>query len=683
MKRLLVAAAIANASFIIGSSAVAVAAPPVPLVDYKVKAGDNCAGIARRLFGDSHRIDLIHRFNNLGPSPHHLKAGMVLRLPASLKVAPPLEGTGEPDAHLTFLRNSVDSFTPEQHHGKRDEALNRGHRVSTAAASSAEVTFLDESQLQLAEHTLVVILGETRSTAQQKAGGETTLVTGSLRMHLGELAGKKQAPAVGIATSGGAHIAVGQGEAQVGVDEKKTTRLSVYRGRSKMKSADKEVVVPEGFGTSAAAGAAPAKPHPLPPAPTWSTPPTIELAGDRGTAAWRGGYAPGEGSEAAQFHVQLARDERFNDLIVETRVPASVNALAAVDLPVGAYLARVSAFDSDGLEGPFSAVAKFTVVAAVVDEGTPARTASVALPPGMTCTLDGKPVSAPSLPLTPGKDHVLSCSAAGGAPSELNVPASRCGRFLVGAHALDGTLDGTEVVRGIEIAVSDVAGAPVDLPVELRLPRGASATPLMVTTPGVSRSTVRWAGGDIEVTPVIAGHAQTPVLLEDVPRPRAPRVFVPGETPPPAKISPWRLVMGAALTSRFGAHSAFGGLLEGGVRHEPGSEGGFGWSLTLRASIVDSGGGEVALVGLHLSGIKQLGGPVWGYVSLAPEVFAPYTWPFAGAGLGGLVLIGAEARIDAFAPFLEIGYETPALGVSVDYSSWGAIAVHLGVRFAR
>lgn len=125
------------------------------LVNYTVLPGDSCGHIARRLYGDSHRIDLIHQNNDLGPLPHKLRPGLVLRLPVSATA-----GSREPDARLTFVRNQVEAYTPDYHRGQKNEALAEGNRVGTLAASSAEISFVDETRMQLGEHSMVVIFGE-------------------------------------------------------------------------------------------------------------------------------------------------------------------------------------------------------------------------------------------------------------------------------------------------------------------------------------------------------------------------------------------------------------------------------------------------------------------------------------------------------------------------------------------
>src|SRR5439155_3527327 len=64
-----------------------------------------------------------------------------------------------PDARVSFIKNDVEAFTPGEHKAHVEESLVRGNRVDTLADSAAEITYADDSRLQLGEHTLVVILG--------------------------------------------------------------------------------------------------------------------------------------------------------------------------------------------------------------------------------------------------------------------------------------------------------------------------------------------------------------------------------------------------------------------------------------------------------------------------------------------------------------------------------------------
>jgi hypothetical protein len=208
------------------------------LREYRVEPGEtSCPRVAKKVFGDPKAVRLIHAYNRLGPQPHHLKPGQILRLPVSEK-APVPEG---PDAYLTFVRNQVEAYTPRVHSGQKDEALVRGNRVSTLDASSAELTFRDDSRLQLGERTLVIVLGDESRKAEQRRTAETTLVEGELRAHLGALAGTSSPPKpLELRTAGGHRITIerggAKGEAKLEVERDRLARLAVYEGRSRLGS---------------------------------------------------------------------------------------------------------------------------------------------------------------------------------------------------------------------------------------------------------------------------------------------------------------------------------------------------------------------------------------------------------------------------------------------------------------
>lgn len=369
-------------------------------MEYTVQAGDTCIGVAKWVLGDPKKIVLLHELNALGPPPHHLQAGQVLRLPRVKAGAPTPAG---PDAQLTFLRNEVEAYTPERHRGQLNEPLLRGHQVGTLAESSAEVTFADETQLYLGEHTLVVILG--RSGEHQPRESSTTLMTGSLRAFLNGM--PRGARPLNLSTPA-AQVALGAGEAQVQVDPAKTTRLSVYRGRSEIEAQRRRVQVPEGFGSRAAQGAPPTTPRPLPAAPVWlESPPEVVLTADERAAVY-GRYGVGKsGPQVAQWRVQVARDGRFRDLVADTRVPVTVDRLEARGLPPGGYFARVSAIDADGFEGPAGAAAAVQVGRVQVQAGR------LLVTPGLACGLDGAAPQAVAGPLEvdPARPHELRCGA--------------------------------------------------------------------------------------------------------------------------------------------------------------------------------------------------------------------------------------------------------------------------------
>lgn len=345
--------------FALAAASVCVVASADEGVRHTVKKGDTCASIAQQYYGDSRLVDVLHKANPVFgtlPPPHNLKEGSIVIVP------PKPAGESAPDARLTTVRNRVEVLNPETRPGKPKDPLFRGNRVNTEASSSADVTFRDESQVKLGERTLVVILGDVKSAAKKEETAiGTQLVTGNLRAFM---SGKSKNGELAVQTSA-ANVAVTAGEAQVGSDEKKTSRLAVYQGTSSIAAQGVTRNVVPGFGSKAELGKAPTVPKPLPPAPVWTKLPLRVLL-DKGSGAPPivGEYdlPPNPVTPASEWRVQVGRDERFRDLVVDTKVPVATKRFQGQTPGPGHYWLRVSAIDDDHFEGPFGAPALILVV---------------------------------------------------------------------------------------------------------------------------------------------------------------------------------------------------------------------------------------------------------------------------------------------------------------------------------
>jgi len=453
---------------------------------YVVVAGDTCPIVAKKVYGDAERIDVLHEANpQLGAVPHNLVPGQVLNTP---KPAPP--------AKVTFVRKDVVAATPATHPAKVNEDLERGHKVSTLANSSAELTFKDTTRLQLADHTLVVVLGTSSSqaSAKQATPADTTLMTGELRVHLGALVGKPKAidtPSAKTDVSG---------ESKLSVDDKSATRLAVYAGKSSIAAGGAKVNVDKGFGSKAELGKKPTKPLPLPAAPVWSTPiPTGILA--LGDAEIASAYRPGEGGPTvAKYHVQLSRDAAFNDLIVDVRVASDVTRFEAKALGPGRYFARVSAIDADVFEGPYGDVARFVVIRMSASPASAGKTAAITVDGGalgnVACGLDGAPMTpvTASIPFTPGHPHVLRCAPTS-APSELaelSFDESRGGPIAFHDERGEVHVASAMIEEEVKLTIRDASGAPVrNARIVAKAPAGVSVAPIRELAPGVYVTVVR------------------------------------------------------------------------------------------------------------------------------------------------------------------------------------------------
>jgi serine/threonine protein kinase len=79
------------------------------------------------------RLADIHAHNEMGPSPHHLKTGSILRLPRA-------GAARSPDARITFVRNQVEAFKPEPKPAEVNETLFRSAPRSARLPSCASRT---------------------------------------------------------------------------------------------------------------------------------------------------------------------------------------------------------------------------------------------------------------------------------------------------------------------------------------------------------------------------------------------------------------------------------------------------------------------------------------------------------------------------------------------------------------
>lgn len=577
--------------------------------EYVVVQGDTCPIVAQKVYGDRTRYDVLHEANpELGPVPHHLVPGQVLKTPKP-----------KPPAKVTFIRKDVVAATPSAHPAKLNEDLERGHKVSTLADSSAELTFKDTTRLQLSDHTLVVVLGasSTLSSAKQATPADTTLMTGELRVHLGALVGKPKA----IDTPS-AKTDIG-GESKLSVDDKSATRVAVYQGKSSIAAAGAKVEVQSGFGSKAELGKKPTKPRPLPAAPVWSTPiPKAVLAlGDAEIAAV---YAPGEGGPAAaKYHVQLSRDTAFNDLLVDVRVPSEVTRFEARALKPGRYFARVSAIDADAFEGPFGPVAGLGVVRVTASPAAPGKAAEITVDGGATgdvvCGLDGAAMAKPPLPFAAGHAHVLRCAPADAPADAGELPI---GEALGGPIALDDVageprLVGAMIEQEVRLMVRDASGAPVrDARITSKAPPGVTVAPFREAAPGVYLTTVRRpAATSGAVVFEIGGVATRTVKLESIQPSTAPAP----PTEPSQELAFW---LGGQQSWTPGAIGAFAALEA--MSLQPLGRGVFG--LGLRGSYERSGWSAGSLahhgdaftfalpVTFGLAGLRRP------YLSLAPQV---------------------------------------------------------------
>lgn|GEM_PF-1013291 len=670
-------------------------AAPTEFITVTVRAGETCAAVARRVYRAPGRTEVIHQHNpTVCPGQRRLTAGLVLRLPRRLPAAP----RPSPVAWLTAVNNAVQVQTlptAQPRAARSNDALFRGTRVSTEARSSAELTFQDETQLRLYESTLVVILGDTSTRVRRTATArDTTLVNGSLRAFLGDLAhgpggsapvvvgpvigivGRRPPPRrpppgrrsqVAINTPGGRAI-LRDGESQLSVSEgaRAATTLTVYRGSGQLRSGAQTVTIPEGFGARAEAGERIAPVHRLPLAPVWTAlPPAVLLAPSPSLV---GAYGPGvtppgdRGVPApAEWHVQVARDEAFTVLESDARPALAVDHLALPITP-GQRFVRVSALDAERYEGPFGPVARVAVVSTALTPTAEPYRESLSLPSGVSCTVDGAPVAARgSTVLDRLRTHTLRCAPEGdgGAAAEATFERAARAPYRVSATLEEADpvarrgrvrlrlLDRSDVAYAEEAFAAQARGGPVS----------AEQGRAVDAAAGEWSVPVRWSAGatsfSLHLTLAADEAVDTDAL--SLPRPPPPPV-VPDGFPQRLSLRAEGLYANMLSTYQRNADEDTSGVFMGNAKAiTHGLAGSLRLGLDLRRPAVGTRGlvfgvelfaaGVVFPRGEEAPGVSTLLGAG---VRLTPSNGAVQPWVSAGAGAaltGGLLRFGFDAGL--------------------------------------
>jgi phage tail protein X len=151
---------------------------------YTIQVGDTCYGIAQRFFGNPRQChEVIYRYNpHMGSDASNIRPGVTITIP--------VRNQNAPDARVTRTARDVQarsSSSADWRSARRGLGLYRGWHVSTEESASAEVTFRDESQIQMRENTLVIIYGGTAENTARRRTSQATLERGTLRSRLGDL----------------------------------------------------------------------------------------------------------------------------------------------------------------------------------------------------------------------------------------------------------------------------------------------------------------------------------------------------------------------------------------------------------------------------------------------------------------------------------------------------------------
>ena len=414
---LLALAVVPCLSVFVGSVASAQPAPEatadVELYDYVVQEGDSCAGIAGREFGDRKAYDKIHKYNDLGKTPHRLKKGLVLRLPRPVRT---------PDAKLESHVGNVEyRKAAETLWGAANQGMDifRAWRVWSHERSTAVLVFRDDSVLSLRDDTVVVIYGPSAGQGQRRLV-RAELETGSLRSRLAALEGGL------LVDTESSTIQLEKGSTVITASKaSKRSTLSNHEGGSvavrqrsqRGRRASPAVAVAPGKGTWVDMGKAPAPPRDLPASPEMlpSPPLQVSLASSGVTLIGRWKPVPA----AIRYRVEVATDPNVRIVVAAFEVANSITSFEARGLKPGSYYVSVASIDDKGLESVPSKRQKIETLLLkerLLDEsapGTLSQGSQLLAPDGITCSLTASDGTSELALLSPGPGEVRCRNAKG------------------------------------------------------------------------------------------------------------------------------------------------------------------------------------------------------------------------------------------------------------------------------
>jgi hypothetical protein len=221
-----------------------------------------------------------------------------------------------------------------------------GGVLRTAPDARAEVKLADGSIIQIKQSSQLAIVEFQHDRRNGKRNSRLRVVLGSI---LGRIEPETVEASEFKIDTGEASVAIRGTGLQVNT-EGKTSRLSVYDGRTAMEAGGKQVDVPEHFGTLSKGGRPPESPVKLLDPPTDLTPAAAlhRTANQQPVFSWK----PLRSRRAGTYRLEIAQDLAFN-LLVQDHVAEQPPIQAGI-LSDGTYYWRMSAIDKDGLEGDTS-----------------------------------------------------------------------------------------------------------------------------------------------------------------------------------------------------------------------------------------------------------------------------------------------------------------------------------------
>jgi len=279
----------------------------------------------------------IKKINNVS-NPRRLQPNRQLRIPLEWVKVNPVA------AKVITVYGQV-RLQRHEHKGNKEDIqpgllLHLGDSIQTAADSNISIEFADASVITVHENSQAVFDHLT-------AYGDSGMVDSRIRLNQGRIETRVR-PAIGAGSRFEIHTpsaisAVRGTEYRLTSDsQKQTTNMEVLKGKVSIAADKKTIVVPQGFGSQVAKGAAPIPARELLKAPTLKELPN-RIRQLNYPFSWQSIEA------AKQYRVEISAREDFN--IVSWNRVLEGSQINLPDLSEGEHFIRVRAIDELELEG--------------------------------------------------------------------------------------------------------------------------------------------------------------------------------------------------------------------------------------------------------------------------------------------------------------------------------------------
>ncbi len=340
-----------------------------------VLAGEDCAKLAHRVYGDGVAGLALLKKSNPGVCDAPLSAG------AKLKTPPLPKGAQKPAAaetpRLSFVGPAVRTKTKTGWmEALPGQPVDKRMRIETSSQGGAEVTAGDKVKFQIPPNSKVVI----KNLPKSGKAAEVALEQGTLRA---DMDNKSPTAPITVKTPGG-DVKL-QGDARIDAEANRAS-VQVYEGQVSVRNKGTTVNIKAGQGSVILRGSGAQTLHDLPGAPSWQARAAAEDGSRPFLVLAMAGllesqplgevvvdFAPVPG--AVRYIVEVARDPGFNDRRAGGEISAPP---LRVHLSPGKYYVRVSAVDNDKFVGPPSMPRSFYIInvrtdATVMAQATPGQ----------------------------------------------------------------------------------------------------------------------------------------------------------------------------------------------------------------------------------------------------------------------------------------------------------------------